>query len=102
MIKALIQPQTNTYHWEFLYMGADQDAIEVGTSLGGQPNRSMSYSRDAAGPAMAATSAIVERLRTARATGAPAADLGYTAEEREASAGQDPHHPTTERARRGR
>ena len=101
-IKALIQQQTNTYHWEFLYMGADQDAIEVGTSLGVQANRSMSYSRDAAGPAMAATSAMVGRLRTARATGAPAADLGYTAEEREASAGQDPHHPTTEKARRGR
>jgi hypothetical protein len=101
-IKALIQQQTKTYSWEYLYMGADQDAIEVGTSLGVQPNRAMTYSRDASGPAMAATSAMVGRLRTARAAGAPAADIGYTAEEREASAGENPGHPTTKKARRGR
>jgi hypothetical protein len=101
-VKALIQQQTNTYHWEFLYMGADQDAIEVGTSLGVQANRSVTYSRDASGPAMAATSAVVGRLRAARAAGAPAADIGYTAAERDASAGEDPHHPTTKKSRRGR
>lgn len=99
-IKALVQQQTKTYNWEFLYMGADQDAIEVGTSLGVQANRSITYSRDASAPAMAATSAIVGRLRTARATGAPAADIGYSTEERQASAGNPPGpapkktHPT--------
>ena len=29
-IRALIEQQTKVYSWEFLYMGADQDAIEVG------------------------------------------------------------------------
>ena len=29
-IKALVEQQTTTYGWEFLYMGADQDAVEVG------------------------------------------------------------------------
>ncbi len=101
-VKALIQQQTKTYSWEFLYLGADQDAIEVGTSLGVQPNRSMTYSRDASGPAMAATSAMVGRLRAARAAGAPAADIGYTAEERDASVGEHPHHPTTNKPRRSR
>lgn len=92
-IKALVQQQTKTYNWEFLYMGADQDAIEVGASLGVQANRSMTYSRDASGPAMAATSAVVGRLRAARATGAPAADIGYSAEERQASAGAPSGRP---------
>ena len=92
-IKSVVQQQTKTYNWEFLYMGADQDAIEVGTSLGVQANRSMIYSRDASGPAMAATSAVVGRLRAARATGAPAADIGYSAEERQASAGAPPGRP---------
>jgi len=85
-IKALVQQQTNSYSWEFLYMGADQDAIEVGTSLGVQANRSITYSRDASAPAMTATAALVTRLRTARATAASAMDIGYTAEDREAAA----------------
>lgn len=92
-IKALVQQQTKTYGWEFLYMGADQDAIEVGASLGVQANRSITYSRDASGPAMAATSAVVGRLRAARSTGAPAADIGYSAEERQASAGEPSARP---------
>ncbi|MEX7473177.1 hypothetical protein AB4Z39_26110 [Mycobacterium adipatum] len=33
-IKSLIEQQTNQFGWEFLYMGADQDAVEVGRDLG--------------------------------------------------------------------
>ena len=29
-IKSLVEQQTKDYGWQFLYMGADQDAIEVG------------------------------------------------------------------------
>ena len=85
-VKAMIERQTSEYSWQFLYMGADQDAIEVGTSLGVQANRSITYSRDASAPAMTATAALVTRLRTARATAASAMDIGYTAEDREAAA----------------
>lgn len=87
-IKALIQQQTTRYSWEFLYMGADQDAIEVGTSLGVPAQRSMTYSRQASASAMAATSAMVGRLREARVAGAPSADIGYTEAERDSSAGK--------------
>ncbi len=89
-IKALVQQQTKTYAWDFLYMGADQDAIEVGTSLGVQASRSISYSRDAAAPAMAATSSMVRRLREARAAGEADADIGYSEAERAASIGERP------------
>lgn len=93
-IRALIEQQTRTYAWEFLYLGADQDAIEVGTSLGVPANRSMTYARAAAAPAMAATSAVVGRLRAAHAAGAPVADVGYTEQEREASGGVPSGTPT--------
>ena len=100
-IKALVHQQTSTYNWDFLYMGADQDAIEVGASLGVPANRSITYSRAASGRAMSATSAMVGRLRTARAAGAPPADVGYTHEERDASAGGPPSdEPAAETATR--
>lgn len=85
-IKALIEQQSQTYSWEFLYLGADQDAIEVGTGLGVPAARSMTYSRDSAAAAMASTSAMVGRVRAARASGAQAANIGFTDDEREASA----------------
>ena len=75
-VKSLIQQQTQTYGWEFLYMGADQDAIEVGTGLGVPAARSMTYSRSASRAAMASTSARVGRVRAARAAGLSAADVG--------------------------
>ena len=84
-VKALIRQQTDTYAWEFLYMGADQDAIEVGTSLGVPAARSVRYSRDSSLAAMASTSAVIGRVRAARAAGRSAANVGFSAEEREAS-----------------
>jgi hypothetical protein len=86
-IKALVEQQTKTYKWEFLYLGADQDAIEVGTSLGVRANRSMTYSRGETVAAMAASSAVMSRVRRARASGTDAEDVGFTAAERVASTG---------------
>lgn len=84
-VKTLIEQQSQAYSWEFLYLGADQDAIEVGTALGVPATRSMTYSRASSRAAMASTSAMVGRVRAARASGAETADIGYTAQEREAS-----------------
>ena len=84
-VRALIEQQTQTYGWEFLYMGADQDAIEVGTGLGVPAARSMTYTRGSSVAAMASTSAVIGRVRAARAEGRATADVGYSAEEREAS-----------------
>lgn len=33
-IQSMIEHQRNVYNWEFIYMGANQDAILVGSSLG--------------------------------------------------------------------
>ncbi|MCA1781303.1 MAG: VWA domain-containing protein [Intrasporangiaceae bacterium] len=84
-VKALIQRQTETYAWEFLYLGADQDAIEVGTGLGVPAARSMTYSRGSSMAAMASTSAVIGRVRAARAEGRSTEGVGYSDAEREAS-----------------
>lgn len=84
-IKALIEQQSQLYSWEFLYLGADQDAIEVGTGLGVPAARSMTYTRSSSRAAMASTAAMVGRVRAARAAGVQTVDIGYTDEERTAS-----------------
>ncbi|GAB4079023.1 vWA domain-containing protein [Nostocoides australiense] len=84
-VKSLIEQQEQGYNWQFLYMGADQDAIEVGNSIGIAAQNSLTYSRGNVDHAMAAAASMVGDLRRARAA-SPAAKLrGYSDEEREAS-----------------
>ncbi|MVA74481.1 VWA domain-containing protein [Auraticoccus sp. F435] len=86
-IKALISQQEEVYDWTFLYMGANQDAIEVGEELGVDPRRSMTYTAAGTGAALGATAAMVSRMREARAGGLPARqvreDTGYTQSDRD-------------------
>jgi hypothetical protein len=78
-IKALIEQQTRDYHWEFLYLGADQDAIEEGSKMGFAAAKSMTYSRGKTDKVMADMGANVGAYRTARVAGvAPAAASAMT------------------------
>ena len=70
--KQLIERQTNDYAWQFLYLGADQDAVEVGMSIGVGAGHSVTYGRGKVKQAMAATAANVSAYRDARAAGMPA------------------------------
>jgi hypothetical protein len=85
-IKALIEQQTREYGWQFLYLGADQDAIEEGSKMGFAADRSMTYARGKAKASMAHLSANVHAYRTAVVAGAaPAAAerlIGFTDEQR--------------------
>ena len=42
-IKTMIEHQRDTYKWEFVFMGANIDAISEGTSLGIAANNTMQY-----------------------------------------------------------
>lgn len=84
-VKALIEQQTKVYDWEFLYMGADQDAIEVGARLGVAADRSVTYTRGSTAMAMDATSKVVGRVRAAKAAGRATEDIGYSVAERRAA-----------------
>lgn len=80
-IKSLVEQQTKR-GWEFLYMGADQDAIEVGVRLGVQRDKSVTYSRGRARDVMAATSANISRHRAAKMHDPAAVMDGYSGEQR--------------------
>jgi hypothetical protein len=84
-IKALVEQQTTAYNWQFLYMGADQDAIEVGQSLGVHADHAVTYGRGKVDRVMAATSAKVADLRSSRLRYAAAPMRGYTDAERSES-----------------
>ena len=71
-VKQLIEKQTRDYQWQFLYLGADQDAVEVGMSIGVGAGHSVTYGRGKVKQAMAATAASVTSYRQARAAGMPA------------------------------
>ena len=71
MVKVLIEQQEQVYGWTFMYMGANQDAIEVGASLGVARDRSLTYAGPKVAAAMGAYSASVGTIREAVAAGAP-------------------------------
>lgn len=82
-IKALVEQQTTAYRWQFMYMGADQDAIEVGRSIGVAADHAVTYGRGRAREAMAATSAKVAGLRAARVANPAAMADAYSQAERD-------------------
>jgi len=69
-IKALIEQQSTEYGWQFLYLGADQDAIEEGAKMGFAAGKSMTYSRGKARDAIGHLSRNVGSYREAVAAGA--------------------------------
>ena len=81
-IKALVELQTTQYSWEFLYMGADQDAVEVGVGLGISAANSITYAKGKAREAMAVSAGKISGLRSQRMTNPAAAMPAYTDEER--------------------
>lgn len=82
-VMGMVKHQTDTYKWEFVYLGANQDAIAVGASYGTVMGSSLSYnihSKAAYGETYNSLSAGITRSK---------ADLGstvaFTAAERTAS-----------------
>lgn len=98
-VRAMISTQSKDYDWTFLYMGANQDAVEVGTEMGIDPRLAVTYNAAGASAAMAATSANVAGMRRARSAGAPMREAReaayYSPEDRVASAPlpQEPPDP---------
>lgn len=52
-ISEMIKHQTKTYQWDFVYLGANQDAIKVGTSFGMGKWNTMSYAANKIGTKLA-------------------------------------------------
>lgn len=80
-IKALVEERTKK-GWEVLYMGANQDAVEVGTGLGISADHSITYAPSRAAAAMGTTSGLITSLRSERLVNASASMASYSAEQR--------------------
>ena len=91
-VKGLIAEQSEKYGWTFVYLGANQDAIAVGESLGVNRDRSMTYAGPQAAAAMRATGANISSYRQKVASGVghdeALASSVYTQEQREAATGE--------------
>ena len=64
-VKHMIERQKANFGWEFLFLGANIDAIEVAGRFGIQPERAVNYNCDSAGTAVnyRALSKAVSRVR---------------------------------------
>ncbi len=91
-IKALIEEHEQKYDWTFSYLGANQDAIEVGESMGIPAARSLTYGTGTGNvqAAMDAYGSSSASLRQAVAAGVDAAaaraDIAYSPAQRVAAA----------------
>ena len=65
-VKQMIERQKKKYGWEFLFLGANIDAIEVAGKFGIQPERAVNYNCDSEGTAVnyMALSKAVSRVRS--------------------------------------
>jgi len=68
-IRSMITEQTDAYGWQFMYMGANQDAVEVGTSLGVDPGLAVTYAAGAVDQALRTYGRKAAGLRSAAAAG---------------------------------
>ncbi|MFC4949502.1 vWA domain-containing protein [Pseudonocardia sp. GCM10023141] len=83
-IRALITQQEQTYGWEFLFLGANIDAVTVGQHLGFDAARSLTYGASGPGVRGAYHAVAAYASRSMAAPGAPAA--GFSDAERQGAA----------------
>ena len=51
-VRMMVERQKEKYHWEFLFLGANMDAIKVARRFGIQANRAVNYECDSEGTAL--------------------------------------------------
>lgn len=83
-VMEMIQHQSIVYKWEFMYLGANQDAIQVGATFGISATRSMSYgvSADAIGSTYGVLASKTAAYRSLLNVADAKAALDFTEEER--------------------
>jgi hypothetical protein len=83
-LAAIVKEQNEKYNWQFIFLGANQDAIFTGKGLNIHAGTSMTYTNSGIGTrsAMASTGSNVKRFRT----GGSVASLNYSDEQRKQAA----------------
>lgn len=83
---SMIKHQREVYSWDFVFLGANQDAIASGRDLGISMGKSMTYTstQDGVGAMFTAASSYTARTRAAPDAVLAAAANAFTMEERQA------------------
>lgn len=76
-IAAMVRHQQDVYQWQVLYLGANQDAIEVAARLGIDRERSVTYTASSAG-----THAVMDSMSGYVATASAGGQAAFTDEDR--------------------
>lgn len=84
-INELINHQRDVYKWQFVFLGANQDAIATASQLGIQAGAALSYAANTIGT-KAVYSSLGNQISSSRRTGQ---DISFNASERAKSMGQD-------------
>ena len=82
-LKALITQQREVYGWEFIFLGANIDAVEVGARMGMDRDKAMTFAADSYVGNRRAYAVTSAKIRDARA----GRDFGFSPEERTESMG---------------
>lgn len=84
-VRALITQQETDYAWDFVFLGANMDAVDVGTNLGFAPGKSLTWdaSGDGVKGAFAAVSGYTSRKRSRGAV--PLGSIVFEESERRAA-----------------
>ena len=88
-IAEMIKHQTDVYKWEFVFLGADQNAIESAATMGISGTKAMSYAKNTVGT-MNAFLSLASNARSYRMGSSK--DMSYTVQDRQkqTDAGLDP------------
>jgi hypothetical protein len=82
-VHEMIEHQRTKYNWEFVFLGANQDAIKAGSGLGVSPANSMTYAANAAGTQSAFSTTSVNLCAMRCGT---AASMAYSQQDRDEQA----------------
>nr|WP_296779174.1 vWA domain-containing protein [Rhodococcus sp. (in: high G+C Gram-positive bacteria)] len=87
-VRKLIEQQERDYQWDFVFLGSNIDAVDVGTDLGFAPDKSMTYVSTTVGVTAAfdSVAGYQDRKRT-RVLGSPPA-AGFSEADRRRARGE--------------
>ena len=80
-VKEMVQHQTDTYKWDFVYIGANQDAWAVGGSTGHKGSTSLNYVATAAGTAVMFDKLSKSSVKYRSVVSGPKADFAFDEED---------------------
>ncbi|MFE3189183.1 VWA domain-containing protein [Nocardia sp. NPDC059240] len=81
-VKSLITQQQDVWNWHFLFLGANMDAVEIGTKMGFSPKDSLTYSAGSEGVSRAFRAASASSARKQASGYRRYEDPGFSPQER--------------------